>query len=66
MLRFPIVITSESQLLTLVSALTQFSLESEYSELSSNDLLRHAPSDTRDGLQPGHVSHVSSERCRLP
>ena len=55
-------VTSESQLLTLVSALTQFSLESENSELSSNDLLRHAPSVTRDGLQPGHVSHVSSER----
>ena len=62
MLRFPMVITSESQLLTLVSALTQFPLVSKYSEPSSNDLLRHALSDTRDGLQPGHVSHVSRER----
>lgn len=56
------VITSESQLLTPVSALTQFPLESKYSEPSSKDLLRHALSDTREGLQPGHVSHVSSER----
>ena len=58
-------ITSEAPLLTVVCAMTQFPPEAEYSEPSSSDLLRHALRDTRVGLQPGHVSHVSNERWRL-